>query len=671
MRANRPLRFLALLAAAATTASSASIAQVLPRDDDAAATYDYIVVGSGPGGGPLASNLARAGFKTLLIEAGDNEIADPATNVASFFATTGIKENLHWDFYVKHYDDVEQTKKFQHLVWRLPDGSQWVGPGGSEPEGAEILGVNYPRGATLGGSSVINAGAVLLPSDSDWDHVGNITGDSTWSAENMRRIFTKLERNTYLPEGTEGHGFDGYVDVSIGDGSQYLSSPQAVDVMTGMVEELGKDPADLADLLTADANYLDPERDFTEGLWALPFHVNETWGRVSARNYILSTFNAREGKSSCSKKKYPLHLQLNTLATRVLFDSSDDPKAIGVEFLEGKSVYQGDRRYDPSNKGTPGRAYARKEVILSGGAFNTPQLLKLSGIGDAEELAQHGIDVVVDLPGVGTNMQDSQEIAIVGLTAENFTFADPPGGPEPICTRGAPGDPCYDLWLQGKGPYTRAGPNTNAFLLKSNHSTDGERDLTIFAGPFTFRGFWPATGQDFREPANTWGMHMVKMRPQNRAGVVKLRSADPTEMPEIHFHLFAEGAEVDIGAMKDGVAWGRRAFGRVRGRAGPVEVTHPPCPAGPRADGGCADEEADEEWIRSDTFGHHVTSTCPIGADDDEMAVLDSEFRVRGVRGLRVVDASVFPRTPGSFPVIATFMVSEKASEVILGAEVV
>ncbi|ROT36766.1 alcohol oxidase [Sodiomyces alkalinus F11] len=668
MRPNRPLRLLALLGAAATTASSASVA-LAPRED---ATYDYIVVGSGPGGGPLASNLARAGFETLLIEAGDNEIADPATNVASFFATTGIKESLHWDFYVKHYDDLEQTKKFQHLVWRLPDGSQWVGPGGSEPEGAEVLGVNYPRGATLGGSSVINAGAVLLPNDSDWNYVKNITGDGTWSAANMRRIFAKLERNTYLPEGTEGHGFDGYVDVTIGDGNQYLSSPQAVEIMTAMAEELGKDPADLPTLLTADANYLDPERDFTEGLWALPFHVNETWGRVSARNYILSTFNARD-KGACTKK-YPLHLQLNTLATRVLFShpsesESDQPRAVGVEFLEGKSVYQGDRRHDPSSKGTPGRAYARREVILSGGAFNTPQLLKLSGIGDAAELAQHGIDVVAPLPGVGTNMQDSQEIAITGLAAQNFTFADPPSGPDPTCRRdGAPGDdPCYDLWLQGKGPYARAGPNTSAFLLRSNHSADGERDLTIFAGPFAFRGFWPATGQEFREPPNTWGMHMVKMRPQNRRGVVKLRSADPTEMPEINFHLFAEGADVDIGAIKDGVAWGRRAFGRVRGGAAPVEITHPPCAAGPNPDGSCADPEADEAWIRDDAFGHHVTSTCPIGADDDEMAVLDSEFRVRGVRGLRVVDASVFPRTPGSFPVIATFMVSEKASEVILG----
>lgn len=75
---------------------------------------------------------------------------------------------------------MERTLKFSHLVWKLPNGDMWVGPGGSQPEGAEVLGVHYPRGATLGGSSIINAGAVLLPSDSDWNYVRELTGDDSW-----------------------------------------------------------------------------------------------------------------------------------------------------------------------------------------------------------------------------------------------------------------------------------------------------------------------------------------------------------------------------------------------------------------------------------------------------------------------------------------------------------
>lgn len=167
-------RLLALLPLAALS-TAATICY--PRGT---ATYDYIVVGSGPGGGPLAANLARAGFETLLIEAGDDEIADPASNVISYFVTTGIHDNLHWDFFVRHYEDDERTLQYEHLVWRKPDGDLWVGPGGSQPEGSEMLGVEYPRGACLGGSSIINAGAVFLPNDGDWDYIAEITGDASW-----------------------------------------------------------------------------------------------------------------------------------------------------------------------------------------------------------------------------------------------------------------------------------------------------------------------------------------------------------------------------------------------------------------------------------------------------------------------------------------------------------
>ncbi|KAG6364627.1 hypothetical protein INS49_006230 [Diaporthe citri] len=596
--------------------------------------FDYIVIGSGPGGGPLASNLARAGFETLLIEAGDDEFADPSN--------------------VKHYDDLQQDLRYEHLVWKKPNGDLWVGPGGSEPNGSVVLGVNYPRGAVLGGSSIINAGAVFLPSDSDWNYIAEITNDTTWNATHTRELFVKLENNTYLPRGTKGHGFDGYLQTAIGDGTQYTSGEQAVAVLNATISELGKDPAQLQELVTADANYEDPSRDTTEGLWALPFHANKTFGRSSARDRIVATVN----------ENFPLHLQLNSYATRILFDKSNStgtPKAVGVEFLEGKSVYKGDPRWTASNQGTPKSVYARKEVIL----------LLLSGIGNATHLAEHNISVVADLPGVGTNMQDNLEMAVTGLAAENFTYAPRDGLTSANCTFGAVfPDPCYDAWLQGKGPYTNAGPNSNIAVLKTPHSPDGERDEIAFSGSFAFRGFWPATpGQTWTEPPNTWGIHSVRMHPQNRAGYVKLRSSDPTEMPEINFRYFTTGAETDIGGIKDFVAWGRRVLQRVAEPTGPVNITSPPCPTGYVADGTCSDAQADEQFIRDNTFGHHVTSTCPIGPDDHKLAVLNSNFQVRGVDSLRVVDASAFPRIPGAFPVIATFILSEKASEAILGGK--
>lgn len=143
-------------------------------------TYDYIVVGSGPGGGPLASNLARAGFKTLLLEAGDDESADPESQILAWGRAVGISKSLSWSFWVRHYDDDEIEKKYLHLVWRLANGDLWVGPASDAPDWAEMLGVQYPRGATLGGSSIVNAGLTVLPSDSDWAYIKGITGDTSW-----------------------------------------------------------------------------------------------------------------------------------------------------------------------------------------------------------------------------------------------------------------------------------------------------------------------------------------------------------------------------------------------------------------------------------------------------------------------------------------------------------
>lgn len=118
----------------------------------------------------------------------------------------------------------------------------------------------------------------------------------------------------------------------------------------------------------------------------------------------------------------------------------------------------------------------------------------------------------------------------------------------------------------------------------------------------------------------------------------------------------AVGSEYDLAAMKDVIAWVRRIFLRIG-----ITPKEPPCSGTIAADGSCGKD--DEDWIHKQTFGHHPTSTNRIGADNDTMSVLDSKFRVRGVSGLRVVDASAFARIPGVFPVVSTFMISQKASD--------
>ncbi|KAK7181469.1 hypothetical protein DPSP01_013467 [Paraphaeosphaeria sporulosa] len=629
-------------------------------------TYDYVVTGSGPGGGTIAVNLARAGYSVLLIEAGGDESDDITTQILSL-GSLSSSSSVNWSFFVKHSDDIERAKRYNLMVWKLNNGELWVGRDPA-PEGhldAVRLGVFYPRGATLGGSAIVNAAATFLPSDSDWDLFDKDVGDGVWSGRDMRRVFEKIEHNNYLEAGTPGHGFDGWLQTNIADRSLYSVQSPKIKVIEAALRLLGKDPSQVVDYLVSDANYLDERRDKTQGLFALPFHVTKTWKRFSPRDRILATSKETYRNGTL---KFLLHLQLHSLTTRVLFsDQKADkkPKAIGVEYLEGPSVYKGDTRYNGTH-GRTGRAFARKEVIVAGGTFNSPQILQLSGVGPRALLERHGIPVVVDLPGVGANLQENYELPVVGLAHQSML--DPVDPSAPNCTLGAPGDPCVELWKQGTGPYARAGGNAYCVLLKTNHSSDGERDVLLFSTPGgAFRGFKPSTNQTFSDPPETMSWSTVKMHTQNRAGYVRIQSANPQDVPEINFNHFAEGAETDVGAILDTVSFGRRTFFNTEAPVGPVRPREPPCPAEDiKEDGFCDDATPDKQWIQDQIFGHHPTSSNSVGPDSNPLAVLDTRLRVRGVERLRVVDASAFPRLPGAFPAVATFMLSEKASELVL-----
>ena len=124
---------------------------------------------------------------------------------------------MRWDFFVRNYANDTLTLQNNHLTWRRSDGSFYVGR--NPPAGATLLGLYYPRGGTLGGSSAINAIGSVLPSDSDWQNIVDITGDSSWNPAHMRNIFKSIENNHYLPPGTPGHGFNGYFDTNQGNQS--------------------------------------------------------------------------------------------------------------------------------------------------------------------------------------------------------------------------------------------------------------------------------------------------------------------------------------------------------------------------------------------------------------------------------------------------------------------
>jgi choline dehydrogenase len=174
----------------------------------APAIYDYIVVGSGPGGGPLASDLARAGYSTLLLEAGDDLGDNPANSDIRNFFEAANDVNSRWDFWVRHSDDKEREAKYDYTTWQLP-GEEGFYVGLDPPEGAKRLGIQYPRAATLGGCAMHNAGVCSLAQDEDWNIIASKTGDKSWSADNMRKYLVQIEKNAYLPAGTANHGFNG------------------------------------------------------------------------------------------------------------------------------------------------------------------------------------------------------------------------------------------------------------------------------------------------------------------------------------------------------------------------------------------------------------------------------------------------------------------------------
>jgi len=172
--------------------------------------YDYIVVGSGPGGGPLACDLARAGYSTLLVEAGGDEGDNPTYAELVSFNEAANDEATRWDFWVKHSDDPARERKFAHTTWDTGDGTFYVGL--DPPEGAKHLGIQYPRAGVLGGCAMHNGAVCLNAAESDWNLIANLTGDASWSADTMRKYLKKVERNDYLPPGREDHGYNGMYD---------------------------------------------------------------------------------------------------------------------------------------------------------------------------------------------------------------------------------------------------------------------------------------------------------------------------------------------------------------------------------------------------------------------------------------------------------------------------
>jgi choline dehydrogenase-like flavoprotein len=620
--------------------------------------YEYVVVGSGAGGGTLAARLAEAGCSVLLLEAGGdprqlrggdplypdaNRLPDDY-DVPCFHGFAAESEAMKWDFFVRHYaDDALQRRDDKYCI--------------RSPEGKVVDGVLYPRAGVLGGCTAHNAQILVYPHDEDWDGLAKLTGDPSWSAGSMRRYFERLEnchhRLPYrwlsmLGFNPTRHGWKGWlqtekaipVDAALGDTSLVQVILRSVDkafrdvgTPVKRVRWLFQSQADPNDWRLVKANGV--------GLRYIPL-TTRGHQRSATRERVLDT--ARRLPNN-------LVVELNALATRVIFDKDNPDLAIGVEYLKGERLY---RAHGHPNDGNGQQCFARasREVVLSGGAFNTPQLLMLSGIGPRAVLEKYQIPVVIDLPSVGKNLQDRYEVGVVNQVREN---------PWAILkdAKFSAGDPQYQQWAERRsGVYT-----TNGAVLGVILRSAAERplpDLLCFALLGKFRGYFPGFSTLFAQNLNYLTWAILKGHTNNRAGEVTLQSSDPRDVPHINFRYFDEGSDSsgeDLASVVDGIKFVRKLTRKLKEDGVIVKEELP---------GDDVNTDADlRDFVRYNAWGHHASCTCPIGAITDG-GVLTSDFRVHGTRGLRVVDASVFPRIPGLFVVSAVYMIGEKAADVIL-----
>ena len=623
---------------------------------------------------------------------------------------------MTWEFFVKHYTDEARQRrdsKFQDF----------------SGEGPGKKGVLYPRAGTLGGCTAHNAMITVYPHASDWNDLATLTGDSTWGAANMRKYFALAEQCEYLGGASEsaraGHGFQGWLRTNLADpqvlvkslDARLLSIIKAAAVAFGsgdlqVFNDLGgvlRDPLRITEvprvlgqifnevvgLLKRDLNNTTPQRDQTEGLFSIPLATDKK-KRVGTREYIKATADARPNQ---------LFVETEALVSRVLFapEKVDGKlRATGVEFLKGAKLYRADR--DPvANPGNARRisVVAKREVIVSAGVYNTPQILMLSGIGPEAQIGregdtirlpgeanERGYKVRKNLAGVGKNLQDRYEVGVVTKTGKDFNIIEKCtfgvstsrrrikiekrtgrfGIPifVPVVVEESVEDPCLTEWNNGGGPYTSNGGV--AAIVKKSSVAEGNPDLIIFCLPGSFKGYFRGyADQLFKSGPNgatdktsyTWAI--LKGHTRNTAGSVTLNTGNPWDQPDINFRYFDEGTAdggKDLQAMVDGVNFVRlinKNAAPILSIFGDVKEETP----GPSTDVA--------QFVKDNAWGHHASCTCPIGAEA-QGGVLDANLVVHGTSNLRVVDASAFPKIPGFFIVTSVYTLSEKATDDVLEA---
>jgi choline dehydrogenase len=438
----------------------------------------------------------------------------------------------------------------------------------------------WPRGRTLGGSSSINSQMYVRGRPADFD-AWALPG---WSWEEVRPLFDRMENDE------RGHlGLGGPVHVA-----RLRDTNPATHAFVQAAVEVGLE-------FVEDVN--DPVR---EGVGYTP--VTQRNGR---------RWSAADAYLHPATRRPNLTVLTGAHARRVLFEGAS---AVGVEYLKNGAVHV---------------ARATSEVILSGGAVNSPQLLMLSGIGPADHLRALGIEVVHDLPGVGRNLQDHIAVAVIVSSKQ----------PVSLVAAESPSNLARFLLFR-KGMLT-SNVGEACAMVRTRPSLPGPDLELIFAPvPFVDHGL-------VKQQRHGLTIGAVALQPGSR-GTIALRSADPLDKPVISPNYVSDPE--DLRVLSEGVKLARRIFQATALRPFAAEAIEPDLDLQTDADL--------QEFLRQqcETL-YHPVGTCAMGTGRE--AVVDPELRVRGLQGLRVVDASVLPIITRGHTNAPTMMIGERAADLI------